>query len=106
MACDAVEDFADLGGPLLDRLATPALQRWAEARVAPLADYARIDLVPTIVEYLRRRGSAEAAARAQNLHRHTLKYRIARASELLQCDLTDPDAAAEIWLALRLRGLT
>ncbi len=57
-----------------------------------------------LVGYLRHRGQYEAAAKALALHRNTLRYRVARARELLGLELDDPDVFAETWLALRSRG--
>ncbi|GAA3475919.1 PucR family transcriptional regulator [Streptomyces yanii] len=57
-----------------------------------------------LVAYLRHRGQWEPASIALGLHRNTLRYRVARATELLRLDLDDPDLAAQTWLALRARG--
>lgn len=59
-----------------------------------------------LVAYLRHRGQWEAAAASLDLHRNTLRYRVARACELLGLDLDDPDVVAQGWLALRARGAT
>lgn len=64
------------------------------------------DLRAALVAWLRHRGQWEAAATALGLHRNTLRYRVARATEALGLDLDDPDVAAEAWLALRDRGAT
>lgn len=63
------------------------------------------EVVAALVGYLRCRGQWEQAARTLGLHRNTLRYRVARARELLDLDLDDPDVAAETWLALRARGV-
>lgn len=63
------------------------------------------DVVEGLVAYLRHRGQWEQAARALQLHRNTLRYRVGRARDLLEVDLDDADVAAELWLALRRRGL-
>ncbi len=70
---------------------------WVQA----LADYPRADLLVTVKEYLRARGTWEDAARALGIHRNSLRHRISVASGLIGVDLDDPDAAAHLWLALR-----
>lgn len=66
---------------------------------------ASLELTEALVAYLRHRGQWERTARALDLHRNTLRYRMARVRELLGLDLDDPDVAAELWLALRERGI-
>lgn len=63
------------------------------------------DLREAIVAYLRHRGQWEQASKALRVHRNTLRYRVGRARETLGVDIDDPDVAAEIWLALRARGM-
>lgn len=85
-------------------LATPsgtALDPRAEAWVEALRNYTRSDMVETVRSYLRHRGQWEAAARELQLHRNSLRHRIAIAARLIQADLDDPDVAAILWLALR-----
>ena len=85
-------------------LATPpgtALDPRAEAWVEALQNYTRADMVETVRSYLRHRGQWEAAARELQLHRNSLRHRIAIAARLIQADLDDPDVAAILWLALR-----
>ena len=67
---------------------------------------ARPDLRAALVAHLRHRGQWEAAAASLDLHRNTLRYRVARAVDLLGLDLDDPDVAAQTWLALRACGAT
>lgn len=86
------------GGPgQVDDQVTSALDRL-------LADGAP-ETVTALVAYLRHRGRWEAAARELDLHRNTLRYRLARATTLLDLDVDDPDVAARLWLALRARLL-
>lgn len=56
--------------------------------------------------WLSHHGQFSAAATELQLHRHTLKARIATAATLLQRDLDSPDARAELWAALRLSPAT
>jgi purine catabolism regulator len=39
------------------------------------------------------------------VHRHTLRYRINQAQELIDRDLGDPQDRMEVWLALRAADL-
>lgn len=75
--------------------------RWAET----LAGYNRADLLGTVAAYLRHRGHWEETARALDLHRNSLRHRMAVAEKLLGISIDDPDVAAHLWLALRRRGL-
>ncbi|WP_116102897.1 PucR family transcriptional regulator [Amycolatopsis thermalba] len=58
------------------------------------------DLVHTVRVYLECSSSPTAAARALHVHVNTLRYRIARASELLGVDLNDFVAQVDVYLAL------
>ena len=83
--------------------------RWAGGLVSGAVDrfvaQATPELLQALVGYLRHRGQYEQASKAMELHRNTLRYRVARARELLQLELDDPDISAETWLALRSRGV-
>ena len=72
-----------------------------DAWVHALANHPRGDLRDTVRSYLVHRGHWEAAARELDIHRNSLRHRIAVATELLGVDLTDPDIAATLWIALR-----
>lgn len=71
----------------------------------PLARHSRGDIVGAVAAYLRHRGHWEAASRDLDVHRNTLRARIARAEALLGASLEDPDLASRLWLALRATGL-
>lgn len=75
------------------------------AAVDAFAARAGVDLQQALAAYLRHRGQWEPASQALELHRNTLRYRVGRAREVLGVDLDDPDVAAQVWLALRARGL-
>ena len=82
--------------PVVDNL-DPRSEVWVDA----LRSYTRADLVETVRSYLRHRGQWEATARELNMHRNSLRHRIAIAATLIDADLDDPDVAANLWLALR-----
>ncbi|SFO83668.1 DNA-binding transcriptional regulator, PucR family [Amycolatopsis arida] len=58
------------------------------------------DLVRTVRVFLECSGSPAAAAKALHVHVNTLRYRIARAGELLGLDLTDFINQVDVYLAL------
>ncbi|WP_460443774.1 PucR family transcriptional regulator [Amycolatopsis cihanbeyliensis] len=75
--------------------------------LGPLLDYDRAhhgDLVHTVRVFLECSGSPAAAAKALHVHVNTLRYRIARAGELLGLDLTDFPTQVDVYLALRSAG--
>lgn len=71
----------------------------ALATLAPIADSAA--LVATLRTWLALHGSWDRTAVALQVHRNTVRQRIARAAALLDMDLDDPDARMELWFALR-----
>ncbi|MEV5299423.1 PucR family transcriptional regulator [Amycolatopsis methanolica] len=116
-ARDAVELAARRGGrielvagediavhQLLAAGAPDELRRSVRARVlGPLLAYDAAqgtDLVHTVRVYLECSSSPTAAARALHVHVNTLRYRIARASELLGVDLNDFVTQVDVYLAL------
>ncbi|MGW0660769.1 PucR family transcriptional regulator ligand-binding domain-containing protein [Streptodolium elevatio] len=97
--------YGHAGASLLPLLGDPTVRGWAEELLAPLATHdagARGDLVASVRAWLARHGQWDAAAGDLGVHRHTLRYRIRRAEEILGRRLDDPDVRAELWLALRL----
>ncbi|GAA3745766.1 PucR family transcriptional regulator [Salinactinospora qingdaonensis] len=94
--------YRDAPGGLMGLLATPEGLRRAHELLAPLASHrSSAELVASLRAYLAAAGRWDAAAESLRVHRHTLRYRIARIRELLPGDLDDPDYRAELWLALR-----
>ncbi|MFI7643228.1 PucR family transcriptional regulator [Nonomuraea sp. NPDC049400] len=95
--------FGDLAGQgLLGLLDQAAVQAFAAALLAPLTAYgAKPDLVGSLRAYLDSNGHWDAAAQRLGVHRHTLRYRMKRVTELLGRDLDDPGVRAELWLALQ-----
>ncbi|MEU0509638.1 PucR family transcriptional regulator ligand-binding domain-containing protein [Amycolatopsis sp. NPDC006125] len=89
---------------LLAAGAPDELRRSVRARVlGPLLAYDAAqgtDLVHTVRVYLECSSSPTAAARALHVHVNTLRYRIARASELLGVDLNDFVTQVDVYLAL------
>ncbi|MFD9126302.1 PucR family transcriptional regulator ligand-binding domain-containing protein [Kitasatospora sp. NPDC059571] len=76
----------------------------AEAVFAPLAGAAAPGaavLLETLRTWLAHHGSWDRTAAALELHRNTVRQRIARTGELLGADLSDADVRMELWFALR-----
>lgn len=72
-------------------------------RLAPLMDLTpsqRERLVPTLLAYLQNGRNAAAAAQHLNVHKQTVRYRLAGLEELFTQDLNDPDRHLEILLLL------
>ncbi|MEV0589550.1 PucR family transcriptional regulator [Nonomuraea sp. NPDC050310] len=96
--------FTELAGQgLLSLLDPAAAQAFGASVLAPLVEYgSRADLVGSLRAYLAANGHWDAAAQQLGVHRHTLRYRMKRVSELLGRDLDDPGVRAELWVALAL----
>ncbi|BCB89899.1 PucR family transcriptional regulator [Phytohabitans suffuscus] len=97
--------FEELAGAAL--LAEPAsrevLVRVAAVRLDPLRAYDRehrTDLVGSLRVFLEHHGQWESAAASLGVHRHTLRSRIARITEVLGGDLDDAHVRAELLLGL------
>ncbi|MER5460845.1 PucR family transcriptional regulator ligand-binding domain-containing protein [Streptomyces sp. NPDC002668] len=71
----------------------------ARMRLAPLADSPA--LVETLRSWLSLHGSWDRTAAAMEVHRNTVRQRIARCATLLDEDLDDADVRMELWFALR-----
>ncbi|MFE1879914.1 PucR family transcriptional regulator [Streptomyces diastatochromogenes] len=74
-------------------------QAHARALLAPLA--AQPALAETLRTWLSLHGSWDRTAVALDVHRNTVRQRIARCAALLGADLDDPDVRMELWFALR-----
>ncbi|MCH6162896.1 PucR family transcriptional regulator [Streptomyces marispadix] len=94
---DAAGEAADVAS-----LVEPAEAReMAGARLAPLDG--RPYLVETLRMWLSLNGSWDRTAVALEVHRNTVRQRVARAAALLGEDLADPDVRMELWFALKWR---
>ena len=59
------------------------------------------DLLPSVRAFVEAGGRWEEAAQTLGIHRHTLRYRINQAQELIQRDLFSSEDRMEIWLACK-----
>ncbi|WP_395360711.1 PucR family transcriptional regulator [Streptomyces sp. YH02] len=71
----------------------------ARALLAPLTE----PLGDTLRTWLSLHGSWDRTAVAMDIHRNTVRQRIARCGVLLDRDLDDPDVRMELWFALKSR---
>lgn len=62
-------------------------------------------LIETLAVYLEHNGQAESAAAALGVHRHTLRNRLARITELTHRDLDSIHTRTEWWLAVKAREM-
>lgn len=69
----------------------------ARTLLAPLSP----PLTETLRSWLSLHGSWDRTAVALDVHRNTVRQRIARCAALLDADLDDPDVRMELWFALR-----
>jgi PucR family transcriptional regulator, purine catabolism regulatory protein len=85
------------------------LEEFANQLLGPLVHYdeaRRTALLETLDEYLRRHGNLLQAAHALHIHENTLRYRLARISEMLDLDLRDEDTRLDLLLGLRIFALS
>lgn len=96
----------DLGsyGLLLGGQPRPALEGFVRSVLGPLIDRDKeksSDLVGSVKAFVEAGGRWEPGAGNLGVHRHTLRYRVRQAEELLGRDLSDPQDQMEVWLALK-----
>jgi DNA-binding PucR family transcriptional regulator len=80
------------------------LERFASRWLTALVDYDAVhnaSLVATLSRYLESGRSHELTAKALNVHRSTLKYRLQRVSQIGGHDLNDPDTCFNLHLSCR-----
>jgi purine catabolism regulator len=102
----AVASPKDLGsyGFLLGAQPRPVLEGFVRSVLGPLMDRDRdrsSDLVASLRAFVQQGGRWEPGAEALGVHRHTLRYRVHQAEDLLGRDLSVPENQLEIWLALK-----
>ncbi len=85
------------------------LEEFANQLLDPLVHYDEARgtaLRETLDVYLRRHGNLLQAAHALHIHENTLRYRLARVSDMLKLDLRNEDTRLDLLLALRIFALT
>jgi purine catabolism regulator len=97
--------FAEIGAAgLLGLLATPQAVAFAESLLRPLVEHdvtGRGDLVRSLGAWLEHNGQWDTAAAALGVHRHTLRHRMRRVSELLGRDLDVTAVRMELWAGVQ-----
>jgi PucR family transcriptional regulator, purine catabolism regulatory protein len=63
------------------------------------------ELVASVRAFIESGGRWEPGAEALGVHRHTLRYRVRQAEELLGRDLSSAEDRLEVWLALKAADL-
>ncbi len=96
----------DLGsyGFLLGARPTGILEGYVKSVLGPLMDRDEdrdSELVESVKAFISAGGRWEPGAAALGIHRHTLRYRVRQAEELLDRDLTQAEDRLEVWLALK-----
>ena len=102
----AVASVSDLGayGFLLGAQPRFVLESFVRSALGPLIDRDRREssqLVPSVAAFIEAGGRWDAGASALGVHRHTLRYRIRQAEDILGRDLSSEDDRLELWLALK-----
>ena len=97
---------SDLGsyGFLLGAQRSGALEAFVRSVLGSLQDRDRLrssNLVESVKAYIEAGGRWEQGAERLGIHRHTLRYRVRQAEELLQRDLSNAEDRLEVWLALK-----
>ena len=108
-ACSSEKNVAgprDLGSYslLLGNQPRAALEGLVTAVLGPLIDRdaeRSSELVSSVRAFIEAGGRWEPGAEALSVHRHTLRYRVRLAEELMGRDLTNAEDRMEVWLALK-----
>ena len=100
----------DLGsyGLLLGAQPRPVLEGFVRSVLGPLIDRDRAkssELVASVRAFIEAGGRWEPGAESLGVHRHTLRYRVRQAEELLGRDLGTAEDRLEVWLALKAADL-
>jgi purine catabolism regulator len=103
---DAVVSPRDLGSYafLLGAQPRPVLEGFVRSILGPVIDRDKnrsSDLVASLRAFVQQGGRWEPGAETLGVHRHTLRYRVHQAEDLLGRDLSVPENQFEIWLALK-----
>jgi len=100
----------DLGsyGLLLGGQPRPVLEGFVRSVLGPLVERDNeksSELVASVRAFIESGGRWEPGAEVLGVHRHTLRYRVRQAEELLGRDLSSAEDRLEVWLALKASDL-
>lgn len=93
---------------LMDNQPRPVLESFVRAVLGRVIDRDRersSELLASVRAFVEAGGRWEEGAETLGVHRHTLRYRINQAQELLDRDLFSPNDRMEIWLACKARDI-
>ena len=82
----------------------PVLENFVRNVLGPLIERDRersSELVMSVRAFIEAGGRWEPGAETIGVHRHTLRYRVRQAEQLLERDLSSPEDRLEVWLALK-----
>jgi purine catabolism regulator len=82
----------------------PVLENFVRSVLGPLIERDRersSELVVSVRAFIEAGGRWEPGAETIGVHRHTLRYRVRQAEQLLERDLSSPEDRLEVWLALK-----
>ena len=103
-----IHSFAALGVQrmlfALSQDSPETLRGFEESTVGPVMDYDRehgTQLLETLSTYMRCNGNIPEVAALLHVHKHTVRYRLRRVTELTGLDVTRFDDAAQLYLAVR-----
>ncbi|MEN8650293.1 PucR family transcriptional regulator ligand-binding domain-containing protein [Streptomyces sp. 21So2-11] len=96
---DLVRDRGEAGAGVTSLVAPDEARAHARVQLAPIS--ASPALTGTLRTWLSLHGSWDRTAVALNVHRNTVRQRIARCAALLGADLDDADVRMDLWFALR-----
>ena len=86
----------------------PEVRRFVQEWLGELLDYdrtKRAELVKTLAHYLDCGGNYDLTAKSLQIHRSTLRYRLARIRDITDRDLQDVDTRLNLHLATRVLGV-
>jgi purine catabolism regulator len=85
----------------------PELDSFKEEILGPLLSYdGGEELIATLEAYFRNNGNLSKTSEELFIHRNTLSYRMDRITEITGLDLTNPDTALAVQIALRIRRMS
>jgi sugar diacid utilization regulator len=93
---------------VLNGLSRTELTSMVELQLGPLAEHDRErhgELLATLRVYLDEGGRLRRAAERCHVHQSTMKYRLRRIHELLECDLADANVRFDLMLAVKILDL-
>ncbi|OEJ29623.1 hypothetical protein AR457_22390 [Streptomyces agglomeratus] len=94
-----VRDRGEAGSGFASLVTPDEARAHARTQLAPIA--ASPALVTTLRTWLSLHGSWDRTAVALDVHRNTVRQRVARCAALLDADLDDADVRMDLWFALR-----